>query len=124
MNCKFQLRLKNDNKNSYDYVMAVLIKVCYHELIQAEQCAIITHNNGIVNERFLCNCGIDQRLNTPLWDENIWKDEGSFRNDYKLNSQLTTSIDKVLIPYIHNAVKFIDEYISGACNIIKTSLGT
>ena len=46
MDCKYQLILKNDNKNSYDYVMAVLIKVCYHELLQAEQCAIITHNNG------------------------------------------------------------------------------
>lgn len=41
-----RLILKNDNENSYLYVIAVLMKYCEHDKDQAEQCAIITHNNG------------------------------------------------------------------------------
>lgn len=41
-----RLILKNDNENSYLYVIAVLMKYCDHAKDQAEQCAIITHNNG------------------------------------------------------------------------------
>jgi ATP-dependent Clp protease adaptor protein ClpS len=69
MDCKYQLILKNDNKNSYDYVMAVLIKVCHHELLQAEQCAIITHNNG--------QCDVfSGDLDTILEKENVLKELG------------------------------------------------
>lgn len=69
MDCKYQLILKNDSKNSYDYVMAVLIKVCYHELLQAEQCAIITHNNG--------QCDVfSGDLDTILEKENMLKELG------------------------------------------------
>lgn len=69
MDCKYQLILKNDNKNSYDYVMAVLIKVCYHELLQAEQCAIITNNNG--------QCDVfSGDLDTILEKENMLKELG------------------------------------------------
>lgn len=41
-----RLILKNDDENSYLYVIAVLMKYCDHSKDQAEQCAIITHNNG------------------------------------------------------------------------------
>ena len=41
-----QLILHNDSENSYLYVMACLVKVCGHDSVQAEQCAIVTHNNG------------------------------------------------------------------------------
>ena len=37
--------LHNDDTNSYEYVIACLIRFCKHEPIQAEQCATITHNN-------------------------------------------------------------------------------
>jgi ATP-dependent Clp protease adaptor protein ClpS len=40
------LTLYNDHMNSYQEIMAYLIKYCNHELIQAEQCAVIAHNTG------------------------------------------------------------------------------
>lgn len=41
-----KVTLINDNVNSYDFVMACLIRFCDHELIQAEQCAFITDKVG------------------------------------------------------------------------------
>ena len=41
-----RLILHNDSENSYLYVMACLVKVCGHDSVQAEQCALVTHNNG------------------------------------------------------------------------------
>lgn len=41
-----RLVIYNDNVNSYQYIMACLIRLCKHEPIQAEQCAVIAHNKG------------------------------------------------------------------------------
>ena len=41
-----RLILKNDDENSYLFVIAALMRFCGHEKEQAEQCAVITHNNG------------------------------------------------------------------------------
>jgi len=41
-----KLVLYNDSHNNYLYVIACLIRFCKHEPVQAEQCAIIAHNNG------------------------------------------------------------------------------
>jgi len=41
-----KLVMYNDNENSFPYIMACLIKFCSHNPIQAEQCALIAHNNG------------------------------------------------------------------------------
>lgn len=41
-----QVVIYNDHVNSYEYIMASLIRFCKHEPIQAEQCAIIAHNKG------------------------------------------------------------------------------
>lgn len=38
--------LHNDNKNSFPYVMACLIRFCEHDHTQAEQCALLVHLNG------------------------------------------------------------------------------
>lgn len=38
--------LFNDDVNSFDFVIDVLMAVCDHTEIQAEQCAMITHYNG------------------------------------------------------------------------------
>lgn len=38
--------LFNDEFNTFDYVINMLIKVCDHTNLQAEQCSIIVHNNG------------------------------------------------------------------------------
>ena len=36
----------NDDVNTFDHVIAPLIKVCGHDQIQAEQCTLIIHHNG------------------------------------------------------------------------------
>lgn len=41
-----ELILLNDEVNTFDYVIDVLIRVCKHTSIQAEQCAWLTHFNG------------------------------------------------------------------------------
>lgn len=43
-----KLILHNDEVNSYNKIKASLIRYCNHELLQAEQCAIIAHNVGKV----------------------------------------------------------------------------
>jgi len=40
------LILFNDDVNSFEHVIDLLIKVCEHNSIQAEQCATIVHCNG------------------------------------------------------------------------------
>ncbi|MBN2777122.1 MAG: ATP-dependent Clp protease adaptor ClpS [Bacteroidales bacterium] len=40
------LFLYNDNVNTFDYVITCLIEVCEHDIVQAEQCAFITHYKG------------------------------------------------------------------------------
>ena len=41
-----ELLLYNDDINTFDHVINMLCKYCEHDLIQAEQCAWIVHNNG------------------------------------------------------------------------------
>jgi ATP-dependent Clp protease adaptor protein ClpS len=41
-----KLVLYNDDSNNFLYVIACLIRYCKHEPLQAEQCALITHNVG------------------------------------------------------------------------------
>lgn len=43
---KKKLILYNDDVNSFDNVIASLIKVCGYNIYQAEQCALIVHNTG------------------------------------------------------------------------------
>lgn len=38
--------LHNDDKNSFTYVMACLIRFCEHQPVQAEQCALLVHEMG------------------------------------------------------------------------------
>ncbi len=40
------LVLHNDEINTFDYVMEILIEICDHSTTQAEQCATITHYKG------------------------------------------------------------------------------
>lgn len=41
-----QLILFNDDVNTFDHVINMLVQVCDHDHIQAEQCAIIVHYKG------------------------------------------------------------------------------
>jgi len=42
----YEIVLFNDDVHSFDFVIEMLIKVCEHSSVQAEQCSIIVHNNG------------------------------------------------------------------------------
>jgi len=41
-----QIVLFNDDVNTFDHVIDTLIKVCQHDSIQAEQCALLVHYKG------------------------------------------------------------------------------
>ena len=43
---KYALVLYNDDVNTFDHVINCLIRICQHDLIQAEQCAWLVHNRG------------------------------------------------------------------------------
>jgi len=40
------LVLYNDDVNTFDYVIELLMKICNHDAIQAEQCAMLVHYKG------------------------------------------------------------------------------
>ena len=40
------LMVYNDDFNTFDHVIGTLIKVCKHDLCQAEQCTYLIHYNG------------------------------------------------------------------------------
>ncbi len=41
-----EIVLFNDDVNTFDHVIETLIRVCNHEAIQAEQCALLVHYKG------------------------------------------------------------------------------
>lgn len=41
-----QIVIHNDDVNTFEHVIECLMEICGHDLIQAEQCAWIIHNNG------------------------------------------------------------------------------
>lgn len=41
-----EIVLFNDDVNTFDHVIDTLIKVCDHEALQAEQCAMLVHYKG------------------------------------------------------------------------------
>ena len=50
------ITLYNDDRLSFDYVIGSLVIHCGHTLQQAEQCALVVHNNGkcdIVSGEFM-----------------------------------------------------------------------
>ena len=42
----FKIILFNDDFNTFDYVIEMLMRYCNHSLSQAEQCALLTHYKG------------------------------------------------------------------------------
>lgn len=42
----YSIILYNDDFNTFDHVIACLVSICCHEVIQAEQCAWIVHTSG------------------------------------------------------------------------------
>ena len=44
---KKSLILLNDDFNDFDHIIDCLVLVCNHSVLQAEQCALITHHTGM-----------------------------------------------------------------------------
>jgi ATP-dependent Clp protease adaptor protein ClpS len=42
----FNLVLYNDEHNTFDHVIDMLISICRHDAMQAEQCALLVHFKG------------------------------------------------------------------------------
>ena len=45
----YSLVLYNDDVNTFDHVINCLIRICKHDVVQAEQCAWLVHNSGKCN---------------------------------------------------------------------------
>ncbi len=68
------LILYNDDVNTFDHVITCLVRICQHDLIQAEQCASIVHHNGkcgIKRSTFeklkpMCEALLDQGLSAKI----------------------------------------------------------
>ncbi len=41
-----QIILYNDDVNTFDHVIEMLVKYCKHNVVQAEQCAYLVHYKG------------------------------------------------------------------------------
>lgn len=41
-----EIILYNDDVNTFDHVIDTLVRVCNHEPLQAEQCAVLVHYKG------------------------------------------------------------------------------
>jgi len=41
-----QIVLYNDDVNTFDHVIEMLVQICDHTTIQAEQCAVLVHYKG------------------------------------------------------------------------------
>jgi ATP-dependent Clp protease adaptor protein ClpS len=41
-----EIVLHNDDVNTFDHVIETLIRVCKHDALQAEQCALLLHYKG------------------------------------------------------------------------------
>jgi ATP-dependent Clp protease adaptor protein ClpS len=70
------LILYNDDYNTFDWVIECLVKVCEHDVIQAEQCAHLVHFKGkcvIKNGTFkklkpLCESLLEKGLSAKIED--------------------------------------------------------
>jgi ATP-dependent Clp protease adaptor protein ClpS len=64
-NVTHKIILHNDDKNTFAYVMACLIRFCEHHPTQAEQCALLVHEMGkctVKHGDFLTMLEISQSL--------------------------------------------------------------
>ncbi|MFH1227983.1 MAG: hypothetical protein V1701_08810 [Planctomycetota bacterium] len=77
-------------------------------LFIAELRHVITHQNGIANEKFL-----KAVTKKGLWDTEIWATKEIFYKKYKgKDGRLNLSISEVVIPYFSHAIDFVDELVN------------
>ncbi len=74
---QFAIVLYNDDVNTFDHVINCLVKICSHQVTQAEQCANIVHfkgkcqvNNGTLKEmQKQCTALLDEQLSAKIEDK-------------------------------------------------------
>ncbi len=75
---KYVIVLYNDDVNTFDHVIDCLVKICKHQVLQAEQCANIVHFNGKcqVNDgpleemKIQCTALLNEQLSAKVEDKN------------------------------------------------------
>lgn len=73
---QYALILYNDDVNTFDHVISCLVKICDHQVAQAEQCANIVHykgkcqvNNGALKEmQGQCTALLQEKLSAKIED--------------------------------------------------------
>lgn len=71
---RHQIVLYNDDVNTFDFVIDSLIKVCKHEVEQAEQCTYLVHykgkcsvKEGVVKDlKPMCSALLDRGLTAEI----------------------------------------------------------
>jgi ATP-dependent Clp protease adaptor protein ClpS len=71
-----KLLLYNDDVNTFDHVIDCLIRICKHDELQAEQCALIVHTKGKATVKTgaradligMCQALLDEDLNATIGD--------------------------------------------------------
>ena len=71
-----KLLLYNDDVNTFDHVIDCLVRICKHEELQAEQCALIVHTKGKATVKTgaradllaMCQALLDEGLSATIGD--------------------------------------------------------
>jgi ATP-dependent Clp protease adaptor protein ClpS len=74
VSAKYSIVLYNDDVNTFDHVIEMLVKYCNHDSVQAEQCAHIVHYNGkcavkngtVKQLKPVCEALVDQKLSAQI----------------------------------------------------------
>lgn len=71
-----KLLLYNDDVNTFDHVIDCLVRICKHDELQAEQCALIVHTKGKARVKTgaradlmgMCQALLDEGLSATIED--------------------------------------------------------
>ncbi len=75
---EYQIILYNDDVNTFDHVIACLVKICRHQVTQAEQCANLVHftgkcevSQGSLREmKKQCEALLEEKLSAKIEEKN------------------------------------------------------
>lgn len=74
VSAKYSIVLYNDDVNTFEHVIEMLVTYCKHDSVQAEQCAYIVHYNGkctvkngtVKQLKPVCEALVDQKLSAQI----------------------------------------------------------
>ena len=80
----YEVIIHNDQVNTFDHVIDCLIDICGHNSLQAQQCALITHNKGKCSV-FIDNHDTCNDIGKLLSQEQITASIIKFDNRYEID---------------------------------------